>query len=450
MHNTIPEYAVEWVRSVEDKEASAYLEDMARRFQPVKSGFVSVIKLASEFGLDADWKKPATAKLPQISSSPVVPDLDAHGAPVTGPEAIQYALQNLDLDAKEQEALSVVRRKLKSKRPEATKVLGYIDGLRRMGYKPHELMLTRVPVIPAQFRPYSSVGDTFVPGDVNELYRDLINLNEVHRELEGKLGKGAAFNKLNVYDAVSALYGFGDPTSPKTRERGISGFLKQVVGVNPKFSYVQRRLLSKDQDYVARGVIGVDPDLGLDEIGVPESTLWTLYAPYLQRSLVRSGMTPEQALRAIRDKAEPASRALNLELCERPVIYSRAPSWHKFNVIAGYPKRIQGDMIRVNPLVTTGLNADFDGDTINVHLPSLPDTVDEAKQKLLPSRMLFSIKERGKVMPTPKQEFILGLYNAQRRTARKVVDFPDEASALKAIRAGQVAMSDEVTIKGRP
>jgi DNA-directed RNA polymerase subunit beta' len=230
----------------------------------------------------------------------------------------------------------------------------------------------------------------------------------------------------------------------------VSGFLKKVTGTNPKFSFVQRKLLSKDQDYVARGVIGVDPELGLDQIGVPDSVLWTLYSPYVQRSLVRSGMSAEQALRAIRDKTEAASRMLDREAAQRPVVYSRAPSWHKFNIIAGYPKRIHGDMIRINPLVTTGLNADFDGDTINVHLPALPESVQESKDKLLPSKMLFSIKDRQKVMATPKQEFIMGLYNAQRRPARKVVDFPDEASALAAIKNGQVAMSDEVTIKGKP
>lgn len=497
MHNTLPDYPNELVNVAEDKEASEFLEEMARRFPPVKSGFVGLVKLAVEFGqagffteaecrararkdcieetgiqdptpedvktwagkkLDAIYRKQdedifadnpkaAAVKAPVAPVLPVA--LDAHGAPTTGPEAIHYALANLDLDAKQREAMDVVKRKLKSKRPEAVKVLGYIDGLKRMGYKPDELMLTRVPVIPPAFRPYSVAGDTFVPGDVNELYRDLINLVGVHKELEGKLGPGSAFNKLNVYDAVSALYGFSDPTSPKTRERGVSGFLKKVTGTNPKFSFVQRKLLSKDQDYVARGVIGVDPELGLDQIGVPDSVLWTLYSPYVQRALVRSGMSAEQALRSIRDKTEAASRMLDREAAQRPVVYSRAPSWHKFNIIAGYPKRIQGDMIRINPLVTTGLNADFDGDTINVHLPALPESVQESKEKLLPSKMLFSIKDRQKVMATPKQEFIMGLYNAQRRPARKVVDFPDEASALAAIKNGQVAMSDEVTIKGK-
>lgn len=474
MHNTDPSFAEEYVSMALDKEAAGYLEDMARRFPPMASGTVGLLGLADEFlpsKTVTESVKEATAvtdpgtrqtlgKLRKLTSAPVpttnLSQIDsklivgqpAGGPPLTGPEAIQFALQNLDLDQAQTDAMSVVKRKLKSKRPDAVKVLGYIDGLKRMGYKPEELMLTRVPVIPPNFRPYSVAGETFVPGAANELYRDLINLIGVHSELQEKLGAGSGFNRLNIYDAVSALYGYGEPTSPKTRERGISGFLKQVTGTNPKFSFFQRKMLSKDQDYVGRSVIGVDPDLGLDEIGVPDDMMWTLYAPYIQRGLVRSGMSPEEALRAIRDRTQPAERMLDAQAKARPVMYSRAPSWHKFNVIAGYPKRIKGDMIRINPLVTTGLNADFDGDTLNVHLPSMPEAVQDAKEKLMPSKMLFSIKDRNKVLPVPKQEFIMGLFNAQRRPAKKAHVFPDEASALAAIKAGQVALSDEVTIKG--
>jgi hypothetical protein len=318
-------------------------------------------QLAGEADDGVPSNKQATALSTLGSPVPAPP-------PVTGPEAIRSALAGLDLDKMEQEAREIVSKKLKSKRPDAIKTLGHIDGLRRMGYQPQDLMLTKVPVIPAQFRPYSMVGDAFVAGDANELYRDLFNMVKVHKELEAKLGPGAAANRLNVYDTVAGLYGFSDPLSPKSAERGVSGFLKKITNVSPKFSFFQRKLLAKDQDYVARGVIGVDPDLDMDEIGVPEDVLWKLYQPYLQRNLVRRGMPAETALRAIRDRTETASRAMDDLLKNHPVIYSRAPAWHKFNVIAGTPKRIKGDMIRINPLVTTGLGGDFDGDSGRFYL----------------------------------------------------------------------------------
>ena len=382
------------------------------------------------------------------SAQPVTP-VSPDEPPTTGPEAIAYALGNLDLDHEEAEAHDIVKRKLVSKRPAAIQKLGYIQGFRRSGIRPQDLIIHRVPVIPPQFRPYSVTGDVFIPGDANELYRDLINVAGVHKDLEKTLGKDAVkANKLRVYDAARAVYGFGEPVSPKTKERGVSGYLQKITGTSPKFSYLSRKLLSKNMDFVSRGVIGVDPDLHLDEIGMPEDHAWKLYSPYIQRRLVRSGMPMEAAVRAIRDREPTAKKMMEAEMKERPVMYSRAPAWHKFNTIGGWPKLVKGSTIMVNPLVTTGVGGDFDGDTMSIHLPSMPDAVNDVKNKLMPSKMLFSIKDPEKVVPVTKQEMTLGLYAAQQRPSKARHHFNSEGEALAAIRAGKVRMSDDVQYPG--
>ena len=393
--------------------------------------------------VDDEQEKSATQVTPQVTPQ-VFP-------PLTGPEAIAYALNNIDLDKEEESAHAEIKRGLKTKRGPAVKKLGFIQGFRRTGVHPGDLMLHNVPVIPPQFRPYSIAGDVFIPGDANELYRDLINMVGVHKELESKLGAGgAAANKLRLYDATRAVYGFGDPTSPKTRERGVSGFLQKITGSNPKFSTLNRKLLSRNMDFVGRGVVAVDPDLGLDEVSIPEEMAWKIYAPHIQRRLVRSGMSREDAVRAIRDKNEHAKKVLVAETKERPVIYSRSPSWHKFNVVGGFPRLIEGNTILTNALVGTGQGMDYDGDQINVHVPALPDAVDDVKNKLMPSKMLFSIKNRDTVMPTPKHEMVWGLHSAQNRpSSRSPISFPDSQSALSAIQNGSVRLSDDVQI-GKP
>ena len=180
--------------------------------------------------------------------------------PRTGPGAIYEALKNIDLDAKEAEAKDILHRHLKSKRDGAVKVLGIIDGLRRTGIKPHELMISRVPVIPPVFRPFTAAGDVFIPGDANELYRDLINMRAVNKQIGEKFGPGVQQkHALQVYDAMKAVYGFGEPTSPKTKEREISGFLKKVTGASPKWSFLIRKMISKPQDFVGRSVVAVEP-----------------------------------------------------------------------------------------------------------------------------------------------------------------------------------------------
>jgi DNA-directed RNA polymerase subunit beta' len=366
---------------------------------------------------------------------------------LTGPAAIEHALKKLDLAKLEEEQRDVIRSKKVSKRPHAIQVLNVLEGLKRNKLTPSDLIIKSVPVIPPAFRPFGVMGDSFVPGDANELYRDLIQLRDAHKEAHDLLGDaGTADTKLALYDAVKAVYGYGDPVLPKTKQRGVSGFLQQVSGTSPKWSFFQRKLLSKPQDSVARGVIAVDPDLSLDQIGLPEDMAWKMYAPYIQRRLVHLGMSPGDALKHVTDRSPHAMTALQREIPERPVVYSRAPSWHKFNVLAGRPKLIKGSTIAINPLVTTGHNADFDGDTMNIHLPSHPEAVQEAKDKLMPSKMLFSIRDQDKVVPQPKQELILSLFTAVHRPARAKHIFDSTAQAVDAIEKGRIPHTDEVSV----
>jgi DNA-directed RNA polymerase subunit beta' len=368
--------------------------------------------------------------------------------PTTGPAAIAYALSKINLDGLKEKHLQIIKSGAKSKRTKSVQTLNAIEGLQRNNLTPEKLLIKNVPVIPPAFRPFSVIGNAFVPGDANELYRDLFQYRNMYAETKNLLGdKGSAQARLDLYDTVKSLYGYGTPVAQKSRQRGVAGFLTQVTGTNPKYSYFQRKLISKPQDSVARGTIAVDPELSLDEIGVPLDMAWTMYAPYIQRRLVQNGMSAVSALQNIKDRSDYARKALDKEVAERPVIYSRAPSWHKFNVLAGRPKLIEGNTIAINPLVTTGLNADFDGDAMNLHVPSQKDAVDEAWKKLMPSKMLFSIRNQDQVVPLPKQELILGLYTANKREAKAKHVFNTEADAINAIRTGAINLSDEVEIR---
>lgn len=365
----------------------------------------------------------------------------------TGPEAIGAALRTFSVDDVEGMAKDGLKQNKKSNRGNSVKLMRYAHGLRQNNIEPADYLVNRVPVIPPKFRPFNIVGDSFVPGDANELYKDLFEVRDSFNELRNELGEESVGDaRLNVYDSVKAVYGYGDPVQPKTKSRGVSGFLNKLIGNTAKFGFFQRKLISKPVDSSGRGVIGVDPDLDLDQVGIPEEMAWKLYAPYIQRRLVRAGRTPGDAVVAIRDKAPHAKHAMELEAKERPVIYSRSPAWHKYNVVAGYPKLIEGNTIMISPLVTNGHNADFDGDAMNVQVPSIAEAVDDAKNKLLPSKMLFSIKQRGNVVPTPTQEFILGLYTSQNAPAKNKYKFGSQEDALRAIKAGQVQLSDDIVI----
>lgn len=283
--------------------------------------------------------------------------------PRTGPEAIVHALQHLDLDLMEKEAKDVIRSGKKTARPKAIYILNAIEGMKRNKIKPDDMLIRNVPVLPTEFRPFSVAGDTFIPGDANELYKDLINMRNSFQEGSDVLGyEGVADLVKPLYDSVKAVYGFGEPVNPKTRQRGVSGFLQKLSGSSPKYGYFQRRLISKTQDSVGRGVIIPDPDYGIDEIGIPEDMAWKTYMPYIQHRLVRRGLTPGEAFKAVTDRTGKARRELEAEMGERPVIYSRSPAWHKWSVLSANPRLVDGDSIRINTFITSGISGDFDGD----------------------------------------------------------------------------------------
>lgn len=373
--------------------------------------------------------------------------------PTTGPEALLYALKNLDVERLEEESRNELRSGRVSKRSKAINILNAVEGLKKNELRPDELMIHSVPVIPAKFRPFTVAGGTFIPGQANELYKDLIELRDSNGEELDLFGRNTNVgSRLNVYDAVRAAFGYGDPVKPKTKQRGASGLLKQVTGTTPKMGFFQKKVLSKPQDSVGRSTITVDPELKLNEIGLPDEMVWTMYAPYIQRALVMKGFSKLDALRALKGRTKDADMALNEVLEGTPsqparlAISSRSPAWHKFNVLAFKVKRRDGENIAINPLVTTGYNADFDGDTMNIHVPSSDKAVQEAHEKLLPSKMLFSIKNPDKVVPEPKQEQILGLYTATKRPATQTRYFETEKEALDAIERRELNLYDDVVV----
>lgn len=367
--------------------------------------------------------------------------------PQTGPEAIEQALTQISIDDIENKAKSDLATGKKTKRSGAVALLNIAKGMRRNNITPKDYMIHAVPVIPPKFRPFAAQGDSLIPGDANVLYKDLFDIKDAYEEERQVFGdKNTGASRLALYDAVRSVYGYGDPVKPKTKAKDVQGFLKKITGKTAKFSFYQSKLLAKTQDNVGRSTITVNPALGIDEIELPEDMAFIMYAPHVQKRLKQLGLNDAEALKQTKERTEYAKHALKQVLADRPIVYSRAPAWHAHSVQAAYVKLHDGKDIKINPYVTTGLNADFDGDTINVHVPASDDAVKEAKEKLMPSKTPFSDRVPGKIMHTPKQEQILGLYTAATAPKTKSYYFDTEEEAVDAIRKRQIPLSADVQI----
>ena len=92
-----------------------------------------------------------------------------------------------------------------------------------------------------------------------------------------------------------------------------------------------------------------------------------------------------------------------------PVLLNRAPTLHRLSIQAFEPKLIEGEAIRIHPLVCTAYNADFDGDQMAVHVPLSVEAQMEARLLMLAPNNLFS-PASGKPVTTPSQDIPLGCY----------------------------------------
>ena len=185
----------------------------------------------------------------------------------------------------------------------------------------------------------------------------------------------------------------------------------------------------------------------MDQCGVPEDAAWKLYRDYVIRSLVRRGYPQERAQQLCDDRAPVAKDLLLEEMGRRPVILDRAPTWHKFNLMAFWPSLVKGSTLRMNPLVEKGFCADHDGDQMNFHVPASDKAVREAIDKMLPSKNLFSLTDLRKPRFGPNMEMTLGLAKLTAPASKaKPRVFVTEQDAVRAYRRGEIGANDPVSV----
>ena len=281
----------------------------------------------------------------------------------TGGAAIKEALSNIDVPRLIQQARNDIKTKRGSSRDNAVKILGYLTSADKMKISPADWMISKVPVIPPAFRPISRVGDVALVPDTNELYKELIETKHNYEILKDALPDSAITDeRLNIYKSVKAAFGLGNSVTTEGQAKNLKGPIKQIIGTVPKWGQFQSKVVAKNQDLVGRSVTVPDKNLSMDQVGIPEDMAWTMYKPFVTRGLVQRGYSPVTAAEMIEKRTQAARHILDDVMAEKPVLMDRAPTWHKFNIMAFKPFITEGKEIRVCPMIDSGFNMDHDGD----------------------------------------------------------------------------------------
>jgi DNA-directed RNA polymerase subunit beta' len=369
-----------------------------------------------------------------------------------GARAIHDALAAIDVPSALEEARKDASKEAKTPKKPRLDLLNrrirYLKNLHTIGARPEQIYVQQiVPVVPPKFRPiYTQPGNTIQVSPVNYLYRDLWVENNAIKDLKNTGAPAAITQPLEgtLYKAVKALAGLTDPINVQSKQKGAIGFVEYLKGrTSPKEGFIQENLLTKRQDMTMRSVITVDPSLGIDELGLPREQLWVLFRPFIIRELIRRGYNILDAQQAVSDRTPIAASILDDVSKDRPVMVTRDPKIHKFSIIAQKAVPVSGNSIRLSPLVTKGMNADFDGDQVAVHVPITEAAKEEAK-KMYPSRNMFG--SGGSVINMPAHEAQWGLAEMTapgKKTAKK---FAGQQKAIDAYRSGKIDITDVIQV----
>src|ERR1700689_28287 len=331
-----------------------------------------------------------------------------------GAEAVRESMMRVDL-SKQIDALQIGMTETKSKqiRKKIAKRIKLLQGLLSSKSRPEWMILTVLPVIPPDLRPLVPLeGGRFATSDLNDLYRRVINRNSrLKNLLQLKTPEVIIRNeKRMLQEAVDALFDNGRHGRAVTGagNRALKSLSDMLKGKQGRF---RQNLLGKRVDYSGRSVIVIGPELKLNQCGLPKKMALVLFEPFIIRRLKELGFVHTvRGARKMIEKRSPEVWDILEEVTKgHPVLLNRAPTLHRLSIQAFEPVLIEGEAIRIHPLVCTAYNADFDGDQMAVHVPLSMEGVMECKLLMMSVHNIFS-PSGGKPILTPSQDIVLGAY----------------------------------------
>lgn len=344
---------------------------------------------------------------------------------LTGPDALYHLLKDVDLEQELKDAERVLRPKdgekfTPAERSDAERHFKTLSRALDNNYKPEDFLLPFVPVLPVKYRqPVKGGGDMLVEDGITLLYQNFMKKNsEYQKTLEAFGGDKSFIDKQTLaeierdrYKSLSQIIGTDTyvDTQRGTEYEGILASLKSKKG------FIRDKMQAKTQNYSGRSVIVVDPELGMDEAGIPEDMAAEIFKPNIHKELQRLRFTPKEIKTIMEERNDHFRKALTKAVKDEVVLLNRQPSLHKHSIQAFKPVirwdtgNQKSKAIGLNAIVTTGFNADFDGDTMAVHVPITEKAKQEAKEKMLPSKNLLNPTSNS-VITELKHEMQLGLY----------------------------------------
>ena len=320
-----------------------------------------------------------------------------------------------------------------------------IFGFNPKAARPEWMVLQVLPVPPVYVRPSITLESGIRSED--DLTHKLVDIIRINQRLRENMDAGAPtliiqdLSELLQYHVTTYFNNeaSGIPPARHRSGRALKTLSQRLKGKEGRF---RSNLSGKRVDFSARTVISPDPNLDINEVGVPleiavrlsvpeKVTEWNLEE---MRMLVNNG--PEKypgALYIIR----PDGKRIRLEfvvdrekiaeavepgfIVERHlkngdiVIFNRQPSLHRMSIMAHHVRVLPYKTFRLHLCVCPPYNADFDGDEMNLHVPQSEEARTEALLLMQVQDQMLSPRFGGPIIGAIR-DFITSAYLFTRRS----------------------------------
>uniref|UniRef100_R7W504 DNA-directed RNA polymerase subunit n=1 Tax=Aegilops tauschii TaxID=37682 RepID=R7W504_AEGTA len=232
------------------------------------------------------------------------------------------------------------------------------------------------------------------------------------------------------------------PGQPRATQRSGRPIKSICSRLKAKEGRVRGNLMGKRVDFSARTVITPDPNINIDELGVPWSIALNLtypetVTPYnIERlkELVEYGPHPPPGKTGAKYIIREDGQRLDLRYLKKSsdqhlelgykverhlvdgdfVLFNRQPSLHKMSIMGHRIKIMPYSTFRLNLSVTSPYNADFDGDEMNMHVPQSFETRAEVLELMMVPKCIVSPQANKPVMGIV-QDTLLGCRKITKR-----------------------------------
>ena len=297
-------------------------------------------------------------------------------------------------------------------------------------------VLNTLPVIPPALRRPRREGSLEIPNDLQVLYQAVLRANAQldkvikDRDSTDPKAQQSYREKRKALQKAIAQLMLNQRLPWRQRNGRVRNTLSAVL--EGKRGLLIGHLLGKRVDFSGRAVIVPDPKLPMDECRLPPTLALSLFRPQLKAALIKGNTDSEHwqrierwidaALAGDDDARKEIQPALERVVNDRLVLLNRQPTLHRLGLLAFRARLGTGSVIALPVLVTTGFNADFDGDQMAVYLPLTRLAIEEAK-RLLPSRHLWH-PAQGSYALSLAQDLALGGYLKDGKTKKeRIADF---------------------------